>query len=221
MRSNTASLTRFLAKCVQRKYRCTYVKFHRQTAPVGPGHNPPRPSAAVPPQPAVQVPSLLGSTSSTGSRYPIYPGEDFVLSGPAAPAASSYGAHPQVSAALHDALYPSQSTTNFPYTSSLYSNGSDVEYGGKYSRGHDDLYRTSPTSSLAPSSASGSAPSSWVNSSSAAAGGWPSSQSHSTSSQDAYSHHHHHGGQLERPVYTQPPHALAPHQQHGNTFIYY
>ncbi|KZT22412.1 hypothetical protein NEOLEDRAFT_1243965, partial [Neolentinus lepideus HHB14362 ss-1] len=26
------------SKCVQRKCRCTYVKFHRQTAPVGPGH---------------------------------------------------------------------------------------------------------------------------------------------------------------------------------------
>ncbi|KAJ4478428.1 hypothetical protein J3R30DRAFT_3404473 [Lentinula aciculospora] len=28
-----------LAKCVQRKIRCTFVKFHRQTAPIGPGHN--------------------------------------------------------------------------------------------------------------------------------------------------------------------------------------
>ncbi|KAF9469140.1 hypothetical protein BDZ94DRAFT_358354 [Collybia nuda] len=27
-------------KCVQRKYFCTFVQFHRQTAPVGPGHNP-------------------------------------------------------------------------------------------------------------------------------------------------------------------------------------
>ena len=27
------------AKCVQRKSRCTYIKFHRQTAPTGPGHN--------------------------------------------------------------------------------------------------------------------------------------------------------------------------------------
>jgi hypothetical protein len=32
-----------LAKCLHRKMRCTYVKFHRQTAPVGPGH-PARPS---------------------------------------------------------------------------------------------------------------------------------------------------------------------------------
>ena len=28
----------FPAKCVHRKTRCTYVKFHRQTAPLGPGH---------------------------------------------------------------------------------------------------------------------------------------------------------------------------------------
>ncbi|KAF9259631.1 hypothetical protein L218DRAFT_963385 [Marasmius fiardii PR-910] len=28
------------SKCIQRKCRCTYVKFHRQTAPIGPGHNP-------------------------------------------------------------------------------------------------------------------------------------------------------------------------------------
>jgi hypothetical protein len=33
----------YLAKCVHRKTRCTYVKFHRQTAPLGPGH-PARPS---------------------------------------------------------------------------------------------------------------------------------------------------------------------------------
>ena len=34
-------VARYLAKCVSRKCRCTYVKFHRQTAPVGPGHPPP------------------------------------------------------------------------------------------------------------------------------------------------------------------------------------
>ncbi|KAG6372229.1 hypothetical protein JVT61DRAFT_8029 [Boletus reticuloceps] len=30
------------AKCLTRKCRCTFVKFHRQTAPTGPGHHPPR-----------------------------------------------------------------------------------------------------------------------------------------------------------------------------------
>lgn len=34
-----------IAKCISRKCRCTYVKFHRQTAPTGPGHHP-RPNAA-------------------------------------------------------------------------------------------------------------------------------------------------------------------------------
>ena len=38
-------LTIGIAKCVSRKCRCTYVKFHRQTAPTGPGHNP-RPNVA-------------------------------------------------------------------------------------------------------------------------------------------------------------------------------
>ncbi|KAG2116867.1 hypothetical protein BD769DRAFT_1485235 [Suillus cothurnatus] len=33
------------SKCVQRKGRCTYVKFHRQTAPSGPGHHIPRPAS--------------------------------------------------------------------------------------------------------------------------------------------------------------------------------
>lgn len=32
------NLTLSTAKCIARKVRCTFVKFHRQTAPVGPGH---------------------------------------------------------------------------------------------------------------------------------------------------------------------------------------
>lgn len=34
------SSCRPLAQCTQRTMRCTFVKFHRQTAPIGPGHNP-------------------------------------------------------------------------------------------------------------------------------------------------------------------------------------
>ncbi|KIM56941.1 hypothetical protein SCLCIDRAFT_201642 [Scleroderma citrinum Foug A] len=30
------------SQCVSRKCRCTYIKFHRQTALIGPGHQPPR-----------------------------------------------------------------------------------------------------------------------------------------------------------------------------------
>jgi hypothetical protein len=35
----------FLERCVQKRCRCTFVKFHRQTAPIGPGHDA-RPSPA-------------------------------------------------------------------------------------------------------------------------------------------------------------------------------
>ena len=37
-------LAHILAKCAQRKIRCTYVKFHRQMAPSGPGHHNPQPT---------------------------------------------------------------------------------------------------------------------------------------------------------------------------------
>lgn len=58
------------AKCVSRKCRCTYVKFHRQTAPTGPGHHPPRSSSS---------PSLGGSIGS--SRLPSHL-DNFVLAPP-------------------------------------------------------------------------------------------------------------------------------------------
>ncbi|KAI0636348.1 hypothetical protein C8Q77DRAFT_1072095 [Trametes polyzona] len=44
------------SKCVQRKCRCTYVKFHRQTAPAGPGH--PAPPAIPPTVPGRHAISL-------------------------------------------------------------------------------------------------------------------------------------------------------------------
>ncbi|GLB44674.1 putative C2H2 finger domain protein [Lyophyllum shimeji] len=53
------------AKCVQRKCRCTFVKFHRQTAPAGPGHQHP------------QQPSLAGApgtaAATSASRLALYP----------------------------------------------------------------------------------------------------------------------------------------------------
>ncbi|KAF7789742.1 hypothetical protein EIP86_000688 [Pleurotus ostreatoroseus] len=58
------------SKCVSRKCRCTYVKFHRQTAPSGPGHPPP---------------NALPHHAHRGAYIPgSYP-EDFLLAGPAAP----------------------------------------------------------------------------------------------------------------------------------------
>ncbi|KAH0833439.1 hypothetical protein J3R83DRAFT_12553 [Lanmaoa asiatica] len=57
------------SKCTSRKCRCTYVKFHRQTAPSGPGHQPPRsPSSS----------SLSGTVGSSRLPHP----DDFVLGPP-------------------------------------------------------------------------------------------------------------------------------------------
>ncbi|KAG7091688.1 hypothetical protein E1B28_010710 [Marasmius oreades] len=49
------------SKCVQRKCRCTYVKFHRQTAPIGPGHNPRSMASAT-----TSTPSSLASAVGGG-----------------------------------------------------------------------------------------------------------------------------------------------------------
>jgi len=79
-----------LAKCVSRKCRCTYVKFHRQTAPIGPGHQAPRSSASTSPiignrpshlddlflaPPPATVPSMTTSYSDPimSSQFPFHP----------------------------------------------------------------------------------------------------------------------------------------------------
>ncbi|KAF8885466.1 hypothetical protein BD779DRAFT_674752 [Infundibulicybe gibba] len=70
------------AKCIQRKCRCTFVKFHRQTAPVGPGHNP-RPASA---SGSISISGhpALSASSSTAPRGPIYAQQsDEFLLGPA------------------------------------------------------------------------------------------------------------------------------------------
>ena len=67
------------AKCISRKCRCTYVKFHRQTAPSGPGHHTPR------------SPSSSSSSLSIGpSRLPSNHLDGFVLAPPSSvPSVSS------------------------------------------------------------------------------------------------------------------------------------
>ncbi|KAF8830945.1 hypothetical protein HHX47_DHR1000258 [Lentinula edodes] len=63
-------------KCVQRKIRCTFVKFHRQTAPIGPGHNQSRsgnPSGSTShhPSPHQQQPPTFNP--AVGNAYgPVY-----------------------------------------------------------------------------------------------------------------------------------------------------
>ncbi|OSC97873.1 hypothetical protein PYCCODRAFT_1098534 [Trametes coccinea BRFM310] len=59
------------SKCVQRKCRCTYVKFHRQTAPAGPGH----------PVPPAIPPTAPGGRHSISLGAPRLP-DDFLLAPP-------------------------------------------------------------------------------------------------------------------------------------------
>ena len=101
----------FTGKCVHRKCRCTFVKFHRQTAPVGPGHNP---------KPTNIPPTSSGSSTRDPVYHPAM--DDFVLG----PAPASSGPSAPIAA---DALY-SQSF-NFP---SAYANSTapSEDYASKY-----------------------------------------------------------------------------------------
>lgn len=105
-------LTQILAKCVQRKSRCTYVKFHRQTAPSGPGHHNPRPS----------------SSSSLGNARP--PGDDFILGLP-------HMSVPSMATSSGDPLFTTSFSFNHPYASSAnplhlpMSVSSDVDMAGR------------------------------------------------------------------------------------------
>ena len=103
----------FPAKCLHRKTRCTYVKFHRQTAPVGPGH-PTRPplDSSNPAHPSLgALPLGLGSyrlsnpfllsgngsalnpsviSQSTASANPLYADHQFSFPPSAPVSAPSY-----------------------------------------------------------------------------------------------------------------------------------
>ncbi|KAF8149121.1 hypothetical protein B0H34DRAFT_195903 [Crassisporium funariophilum] len=105
------------SKCVQRKCRCTYVKFHRQTAPAGPGHNP-RPTA-----PAVPSVSNAAPAASVSSRVPMYqqPEDDFIL-GPA----------PTAVPTMAEALYNSNSFAFPPLYPSNDISGDNADYSNKY-----------------------------------------------------------------------------------------
>lgn len=65
------SLRMHAAKCVSRKCRCTFVKFHRQTAPAGPGHSARAPAAAgAAPSSAAGGP-LLSSSAALAAGMPM------------------------------------------------------------------------------------------------------------------------------------------------------
>ncbi|TFK24838.1 hypothetical protein FA15DRAFT_391072 [Coprinopsis marcescibilis] len=205
------------AKCVQRKHRCTYVKFHRQTAPVGPGHSPGLSTSSGGPRahsqdqrhphhtpsvlsingnlPAlnIQTSSSLGhSGANAGSRYP-----------------SLYQAGSSGTSPADDFSY------NLPPLSGYVPGGAadpSSLYGPSYTTApssaralDDDVYgsmnRPGTASSAGSSSASGHGHSGWTTS----------------TSSGVYTH------ALERPLHTQPQrdhpyqHSGSQHQQHSSS----
>ncbi|KAF8815856.1 hypothetical protein BYT27DRAFT_7190878 [Phlegmacium glaucopus] len=111
------------AKCIQRKFRCTFVKFHRQTAPVGPGHNIRLESSSSPPSP---------DPMAISSRAPIYhhhqSEDDFILGPP-----------PTVVPTMAEALYGATPFTFPPLYPTNDMGGDSPDYVGKY-RAHAELF---------------------------------------------------------------------------------
>ena len=159
------------AKCIQRRFRCTFVKFHRQTAPVGPGHttrtgaessfsNPPSPNSISAPSPISRA-----SAPSSSSRAPIFhltphqqqSEDDFILGPP-----------PTVVGTMADALYGATPFTFPPLYPSNDLSGDNADYVGKY-RAHAELFGStrsaipvSSSSMVSPNLYDPRPPSSWL-----------------------------------------------------------
>ena len=153
------------AKCVQRRYRCTFVKFHRQTAPLGPGHttrtagaeasfsNPPSPNSI-----AAPLPSRVSAPSSRDPVFHQQQSEDEFILGPP----------PTVVPTMADALYGATPYTFPPLYPSNDMSGDNTDFVGKY-RAHADLIGSTrlgvPTSSssvVSPNLYDPRPPSSWL-----------------------------------------------------------
>lgn len=125
------------SKCISRKCRCTYVKFHRQTAPIGPGHQPPRTVAS------------SASSSIVGSGHPHL--DDLILGPPPTSV-------PSMATSISDSLlstqflfnpaYPSASTVDL---SSIPVSASAPDVMSDKFRTHTDLLRRGGGSSSSPS----------------------------------------------------------------------
>jgi len=116
-------LTHILAKCAQRKTRCTYVKFHCQMASSGPGHHNPRPTP---------TPSSLGNTCQ--------PGDDFILGPP-------HMSVPSIATSSSDPIFTTAFPFNHSYPSSTnplhLSMSSDVDMTGMFLEPHNQRDSTS------------------------------------------------------------------------------
>ncbi|KAI0951472.1 hypothetical protein AcW1_008507 [Taiwanofungus camphoratus] len=86
------------SKCVQRKCRCTYVKFHRQTAPQGPGHPVPNQSQQPPRHALLPDDFMLAPPAPTSFGFPN------VYSGPGANPSADFGL-PQASSSVYAQSY--------------------------------------------------------------------------------------------------------------------
>ena len=130
-----------LAKCVQRKCRCTYVKFHRQTAPMGPGHNT-RPATM---GAAGAIPPVGGGLPPhPDSHLPMYPHPDELLLGPQPSVVPPTADNSYSQSYAFPPIYPQHSAD--PATLSLVDNAVAAKY-----RTQSDLYRrTSVPMSTAP-----------------------------------------------------------------------
>ncbi|KAF8910932.1 hypothetical protein CPB84DRAFT_1762917 [Gymnopilus junonius] len=205
------------SKCVQRKCRCTYVKFHRQTAPAGPGHNP-RPTAPTAASGIVPMPS------GSSSRMPMFPPpeDDFIL-GP--PPSSSSGV-PTMAETLYNSnsfafppLYPSNtpSSDGIDYTSKYRAQAQAELFGpGRSSLGTglSPLYDPRASSATSTSSSAG-----WM--------GWDQQQQHQHQhhpqpppdpSGDHYPQHHQEHGRHQNMIHASSTEAPSSSAMHGNHF---
>ncbi|KAF9650234.1 hypothetical protein BDM02DRAFT_1496467 [Thelephora ganbajun] len=125
------------SKCISRKCRCTFVKFHRQTAPIGPGH----------PAPPLPNDKQLNH-NQTFSLDHILPSEEYLLNNPSnasitLPGLSGVPIYHHSSAA--STTVPPQSDFSFS-ANSLYPSSdlhpSDSNYSARYRAQAELLYRT-------------------------------------------------------------------------------
>ena len=128
-----------LAKCIQRKFRCTFVKFHRQTAPVGPGHN----VRSVESSSDSPSPNSIHATQAQSYHRQQQPDDEFILAPP-----------PNVGPTMADALYAATPFTFPPLYPPNDMNVDNADYVPKYPP-HAELFESRPgmsTTAAPPSS---------------------------------------------------------------------